>query len=263
MAHIDGGSAGTDRSPGSDRTSGRRGEPPGPAAALATLAALAAVIVGLAAIPSDQRVAAVLLAIGALALIVTWWFTRATETAWFRAGINVAVILALAGFACYLFIAPSGTASPKHMATPKAPRLMFADGRSAYFAADASTQVPFCRAYIVKASGPLPPGYQIVLFDAPADANGDANGDYSYDLQAKPIGSDRFRDNVVYIGSAQETGIHAEIVAALISDRTADLLSAVRANPKTGWGLIKLPSLLKKQVLYVTRTSDDRQCPGV
>jgi hypothetical protein len=187
--------------------------------------------------------------------MLTWWLSPATETKWFRAGIKIAVIMALLGFACYFFVAPSGNA-PQQSIPPKAPELFFTDGTSA--------EVPYCRAYTVLAVGAVPPGFQIVMFDASVDSGGNVDGDYNYDEQARPIASGRFQDKHLYIGSENnDAGFEAVVIAAVIADREANMLNAVQADPHTGWGLTNLPPLLTKTALQVTRNSDGLQCQGI
>jgi hypothetical protein len=239
---------------GDVQTNGGHGGRPGSVALIGSFAALAAVVAAVAAVPSDRRVASTLLAIGALVLILAWWLSSATETEWFKAGIKAIVIAALAGFACYLFIVPSATASPK-LGSPKAPKLIFPEG--------ASARVPYCSSYTVLADTSLPPRSQVVMFDAPTNADGKVDGDFNYDDQARYIGSERYEDKVLYIGSAQNgAGLTAEVVAAVIADGEANILNAVQASPTTGWGLKNLPPLLTSKVLQVTRTGDGHQCPG-
>jgi hypothetical protein len=244
------------RPPGGEAGLGRKhNERPGAVAILGTLAGIGAVIAALAAVTSERRVASALLGIVAVGLILTWSFSPATETRWFRAGIKIAVIAALASFACYLFIVPSGSAS-HYLGQPRAPKLFFTDG--------ASARVPYCRAYIVQASGTVPPGFQVVMFDAPTDGGGNVNGDYNYDEQAQPIAAGRFEDKHLYIGSENNNaGLTAVVIAAVIADREAKMLNSVQADPHTGWGLNYLPPLLARTALQVTRNSDGRQCQGI
>lgn len=240
---------------GGAETGSKHAEHPGALAVVGTLAGLAAVIAALAAVPSDRRVASALLAIAGIALILTWWLSPATDTKWFRAGIKVAVVATLLGFACYFFVAPSANVS-QQSTPPKAPDLFFTDGTSA--------QVPYCRAYTVQAVGTVPTGFQIVMFDAPVDSGGNVNGYYNYDEQARPVASGRFEDKRLYIGSENnDAGFEAVVIAAVIADREANMLNAVRADPHTGWGLTNLPPLLAETVLQVTRNSDGQQCQGI
>ena len=157
--------------------------------------------------------------------------------------------------ACYLFIAPSAGKS-QYIGPPKAPKLFFTDG--------ASAKVPYCRAYTVQADGSVPPGFQVVMFDAPTSGSNDVNGDYNYDDQAPYAGSGRYQDKHLYIGSeSNDAGLTAVVIAAVIADREAKMLNAVQADPATGWGLKYLPPLLTSKTLQVTRTSDHSQCQGI
>lgn len=254
MAEAEGTSA--NRPPGGEAELSRKPyERPGPVAIVGTLAGLGAVIAALAAVTSERRVASALLGIVAVGLILAWWLSPATETRWFRTGIKIVAIAALTSFACYLFIVPSASAS-HYLGQPQAPKLFFTDG--------ASARVPYCRAYTVQASSIVPPGFQVVMFDAPTDGGGNVNGDYNYDEQARPIAAGRFEDKHLYIGSENNNaGLTAVVIAAVIADREAKMLDAVQADPHTGWGLRYLPPLLASTTLQVTRNGDGRQCSGI
>jgi hypothetical protein len=226
-------------------------------ATLATLgifAALAAVIAALAAVASDRRAAAALLAIGALGMSLAWWRSQVTATRWFRNGLQGAVVAVLVGFAVYLFVVTPGSSAIGP--GPHAPKLFFADGTSAV--------VPYCRAYTVQADSAIPPGFQVVMFDAQAGGGSNVTGDYNYDDQALPVSSDRYQDKHLYIGAeTSDPGFAAIVIAGVIADREAKMLDAVQADPHTGWGLKYLPPLLSMATLQVTRNSDGRQCSGI
>lgn len=223
-------------------------------ATIGIFAALAAVIAALAAVASDRRVAAALLAIGALGMWLAWWRSPVTDTKWFRNGLQGAVVAVLLGFAVYLFIVTPGP--PRIGPRPHAPKLFFTDGTSA--------RVPYCRAYTVQADSAVPPGFQIVMFDAPTGGGSNVTGDYNYDDQALPVSSNRYEDKHLYIGAETSTpGLAAVVIAGVIADREAKMLDAVQADPHTGWGLKYLPQLLSMATLQVTRNSDGHQCPGI
>jgi hypothetical protein len=215
---------------------------------------LAAVIVALVAVASDRRLAAALLAIGALAMGLAWWLGSITSTEFFMNGLKGTTIVVLVVLAVYLVVVTPGPAviSPK----PQAPKIFFTDGPTA--------RVPYCRAYTVQADIAIPPGFQVVMFDAPTSGGDNVTGVYNYDDQALPVSSDRYEDKHLYIGSeTNKPGLEAVVIAGVIADREAKILDAVLADPHTGWGLKNLPPLLSRTELQVTRTSDGLQCSGL
>jgi hypothetical protein len=152
---------------------------------------------------------------------------------------------------------------PAHAAQPAAARPTAKP--ALYFRQGASAQVPYCHFYAVQVHGVVTAGFQVVMFDAATDGNGNVVGQYNFDGQAKPNGTVPGFLEVRYLTigpQSPKTGFTAVVIAAVIADKEANILEAVRAAP-TGWHLQSLPVLLTSKSLQVTRNSNDASCRAV
>jgi hypothetical protein len=233
-------------------------ERPGAFALVGLLVGIAAVIVAALLVSSARLISAGLLLFAGITLIVLWAFSHATESRRFGRAMTAAVIAASFGAGGYLFVSPVKPAAVKiirePVPLPKAPELYFEQGTSA--------PVPYCSAYAISVKGPVPAGFQVVVFDAPTDIYGNVIGSYNFDQQPKPDPNTpgRLVDPAITVGSnSPAAGFRAVVIAAVIADKEAGILEAIKAAP-TGWGLKNLPDLLTSKKLEVTRTSKDSPC---
>lgn len=223
---------------------------------------IALVIATFAVITSIHRVAGVLLIIVALSQLVIVAFSPVGETRWFRVAITALLAIALGGSGAYLgwgHISRTGPSRPAagpvsaHKSL-KVPKLTFENS---------SSRVPYCSSYVVQASGPLPHGYQMVMFHAETGGGHEVIGGWNFDSQTLTDGNgtNRYIDLRLYVGAeTKATGFTAVIVVALIADREAQILEATQANASKGWYLRSLPALLASSRTYVTRTSGHALC---
>jgi hypothetical protein len=228
---------------------------PGWPAVVGTLGAAAGALAGLLALPSHRLLSAALFFLAAIFLAAVWSLTRITETQWFRHGIKVAAIITLAGVGIYFVVTPAaGAGVPSHgRPAPHAPRLDFVDGTAA--------TVPFCRSYTVLTSSQVPAGFKIAMFDAATDAEGNVTSNYSFDGVAAPTAAYRFGVPLLSVGPSRGArGFTAVVVAALVSDQYARLLTAIVADPGP-WLIKVLPPALRVSRLKVTRAAGYQPCP--
>jgi hypothetical protein len=246
----------------SEPTSGKGAVPaeqPGAFATASLLVGIAAVILAAVVVGNARHLAAGLLIFAALTLIVLWAFGHARRSPWYSLATTGILVVLLAGGAWHLYQMPAGQAAGRGAPRPKAvkaPKLYFQQGQSA--------SVPWCASYIVQATGSVPAGYQVVMFDASADDKGNVTSHYSYDQQAKSTGAvpGQYEDKNVFIGARfAPMGYPAVVVAVVIKDSEAALLNDIGAY-KNEWGLATPPANLASASLQVTRNGGRAYCPG-
>jgi hypothetical protein len=139
--------------------------------------------------------------------------------------------------------------------------------------------VPWCNNFYIKASGQLPAGYKILIFDASSDARFNAVSDYSYDgvvIPAKGT-SNEWETPDVWLGTKYKAdnngnpvfrnGKHVSnasytvvVFAVLVPNSIAQILEDAR--PKGNVLLTQLPSEMIKEAQFdATRNGDVQQCP--
>jgi hypothetical protein len=231
---------------------------PGPFAILGLLVGIAAVVVAPLLPTSARHISASLLIFAGITLIVVWAFSHITEAQVFGKVMTAVVITALLCAGGYLLLVSpvkptAATVIREPTLPPKPPKLYFEQGSSA--------RVPYCTAYTILAKGPVPAGYQLVVFDAPIDIYGNVTGHYNFDQVPTPDPNvpGKFVDPAITVGSQSRTaGFRAVVIAAIIADKEAGILEAVTAS--AAWKLRNLPDVLATQKLKVTRTSTDSSC---
>jgi hypothetical protein len=235
------------------------GARPGAFTVSTLLVGIAAVIVAPLLPTSARHESAGLLIFARVTLIVLWAFTHSTESRGFSKAMTAIVIATLLGTGGYLlFVSPVKPAALKIIREPAPPP----NAPKLYFELGTSARVPYCSAYAIQVEGSVPAGYQVVVFDAPTDKEGNVTGYYNFDQQPKPALNipGRLVAPYITVGSRSPAGgFRAVVIAAVIADKEANVLEAVKAG-SSGWGLNYLPVVLTSKELEVTRTSTDRPC---
>jgi hypothetical protein len=216
-----------------------------------------------------------LVALGVLlALAVT--FTRLTQMAWFYPTVSWLMIAALIAGGIYIAVKEKHTqASARSQAagtTATPPGLHF-------FASQSPQPVPWCGTFFITTTGPVPSGYEIVVFDASTDYQYNVTSSYYYDGAATPVNGtpDEWKLFPVYIGSrykqnsqgknifvngkpVSNAGYPVAVFAELVPDTEAQLLHSVTAY-NDEWGLGQLPSEpLASARLDTVRSGNASQC---
>jgi hypothetical protein len=223
------------------------------------LVSIAAVVVAVISIQSERRVAAGLLVFAGVVLIVLLTLGHVSRSRRFSmtvAGILTAILI---GAGSYLYVVPMAKATAKPPVA-HAPRLTFT--------LQSPATVPWCRAYTVSASGPLPAGYQMLMFDSQAGPQGNPTGFFTFDgaAAAVPRAGGEWTVQDVFIGDkyrkdengnylirngkhVSEAGFKGVITVVLMANRYAKILQHVFGQPR----LSSLPPVLTGAQLEVTR----------
>lgn len=252
---------------------GGRGEPQHRWSALELLGLIFAVVTGvtgglLLLWTSARLFAAGLLIIAGICLFILWLYSRIDETRWFYGTMTAVVVLALMGSGIYVAL-PHARAHPVPQSrVVRTPKLSFVLASPAV--------VPWCRAYSVTAEGPIPRGYELLLFDASSDPQGNPSSFYNYDGMGKPVprvGNEWvFPD--VFIGDRYVTGkdgkylVHngkhvsnagftAIAIVELVKDNYAQIIQSVKAPL---WFVNRLPPPLAEARLQVKRNGNAVLC---
>jgi hypothetical protein len=164
---------------------------------------------------------------------------------------------------------PSTSSSARHPGQSTVPELDFVP--------ESSGTVPWCNTFFIKASGQLPAGYEILIFDASADAQFQVTSGYSYDHEATSAkgNTDEWETGHVYVASkykrdtngneifhngqpVSNAGYTVVVSAVLLPDSVGQILDSVNAS----YVLLKHlpPGVIAIAQFDATRNGDVRQC---
>ncbi len=175
-----------------------------------------------------------------------------------------AIALVGGGFLGGRKTAPTGSSSPAPTVTrtiePKAPIVHLG------FSLTSTASVPWCNTF--DGTGSIPEGDSLLIFDSPLGPNGQpiAQTQYFFDGPASRISTDAWSISPVYIGNKNDTGIYVSIDGILVTDRTANFIESLAAEPidpanaQVAWKSKSLPPGLAHIHLTVLRNANTRQC---
>jgi hypothetical protein len=179
---------------------------PGPFGVVGLLVAIAAAITGILSMPAAnmQYLSTGLLFLAASTLMVVWFFTKLSSSRSFSLMVTVMLALGLVGGAIYTAVKPKllvqALAPRSTNIRALVPALTFDDPSPA--------TKPYCNQFIINSTWSIPSGYEVLVFDAPADPRWNVIGEYNYDGQAMPlVGSpNSMISPPVYLGTMTRPG---------------------------------------------------------
>jgi hypothetical protein len=229
---------------------------------LVAAAVLTVVIAALVAVLTTVSGWTITLVAAGIVLFLAVFFTGLTESKWFprAAAVALVIILIVAGFLI-----------PRIHERHEIPAPVLS------FVKNSPATVPWCNVFNLTVQGPIPHGYQILVFDASTDSQFKVTGSYDYDGTARPVSRipGEWVTPFVYPGSRYKeddkgnkilkngkpivnVGYPVTVFAWLVPDSDAQIIEGVEA---AAWGLKSLPlNVLSAAHLDVIRNHDIRQC---
>jgi hypothetical protein len=195
----------------------------------------------------------------------------------------VAIIGAFATVAAALIAHATWTTHTSSVTVPPSTSPGYTAGRPVApqldFVPASSGKVPWCNNFYIKATGQLPAGYRILIFDASSDARFNTVSNYSYGGAVTPVKgiTNEWETPDLWLGTKYKTddngnpvlragknasnaGYTVVVFAVLVPTSVVQILED--AIPKGHILLTQLPSeMIKEAEFDATRTGDVQQCP--
>jgi hypothetical protein len=278
VKHPDTNDHGRPTDPDVTAAKGRESKPPERPGLFALIGLVAVVLVTLAAVLAllttnvSYFPAVTLLGAGSV-LFLALKFTQLSQFRVFQVATSVTVVAALLCSGGYVtFRATQSHSHPgptlvRHPAV--APRLNFV--------LTSPATVPWCNYFYLQVKGVIPPGDEILIFDASTDSNYNVTSHYSYDKAAKPVSGNpgewvtryavypgsKHRENengtiILKHGRPVSNAGYTVVVSAAVV--TAGEARIMRTVTPAVWGLTRLPTALASAELDTKRNGDVTQC---